>query len=95
MELPCSPDYPTSSVNWYTVRWDGAQFVRQDFFADGNRTAARMSGEGNFSLTVNELRERDANFYCCGNATDQAGYCWFYRTELHVTGAPAVSHWVF
>lgn len=92
VDLPCSPEHPTSSINWYTGHWNGSNFVLNDFSRYGNRTIYNMSGEGNFTLTMNDLRESDANFYCCGNITDKAGYCWSHRTELRVTGTLTVSN---
>ncbi|KAL7405049.1 hypothetical protein ABVT39_023145 [Epinephelus coioides] len=43
-----------------------------------------MSAESNFTLTISDLRESDAKFYCCGNITDNPRRCWIYRTELRV-----------
>ncbi|XP_041790216.1 uncharacterized protein LOC121604706 isoform X2 [Chelmon rostratus] len=85
VDLPCSAEYLTSNMSWYTVHWNISRFVRNDLFGDGNRTTYNISGESNFTLTINDLRESDAGYYCCGTTSDNAGHCWIYRTELYVT----------
>ncbi|XP_049427787.1 uncharacterized protein LOC125885958 isoform X1 [Epinephelus fuscoguttatus] len=87
VDLPCSAEHPTSTMTWHTVHWNESlfrsPFVQNDLL-DGNHTRYNMSAESNFTLTISDLRESDAKFYCCGNITDNPGRCWIYRTELRV-----------
>ncbi|CAI5681157.1 unnamed protein product [Oreochromis niloticus] len=54
-----------------------------------------MSEEKNPTLTINDLRESDANTYCCMKTTDRPGLCWYNGitlqvvTELQVKVIPA------
>nr|XP_024658483.1 sialoadhesin [Maylandia zebra] len=54
-----------------------------------------MSEEKIPTLTINDLRESDANAYCCMKTADSAGNCWLNRitlqvvTELQVKVIPA------
>ncbi|XP_035769565.1 uncharacterized protein LOC118455260 [Neolamprologus brichardi] len=54
-----------------------------------------MSEEKNPTLTINDLRESDANAYCCMKTTDSPQLCWLNRitlqvvTELQVKVIPA------
>ncbi|XP_039469022.1 uncharacterized protein LOC120440473 [Oreochromis aureus] len=43
-----------------------------------------MSEEKNPTLTINDLRESDANTYCCMKTTDSPGHCWLNRISLQV-----------
>ncbi|XP_076741481.1 uncharacterized protein LOC143419088 [Maylandia zebra] len=43
-----------------------------------------MSEEKNPTLAINDLRESDANAYCCMETTDSAGNCWLNRITLQV-----------
>ncbi|XP_025763494.1 sialoadhesin-like [Oreochromis niloticus] len=43
-----------------------------------------MSEEKNNTLTINDLRESDANTYCCMKTTDSPGHCWLNRISLQV-----------
>uniref|UniRef100_A0A8C4DI58 Ig-like domain-containing protein n=2 Tax=Dicentrarchus labrax TaxID=13489 RepID=A0A8C4DI58_DICLA len=84
VDLPCSTEHPSASINLYTVHWDGSTFVVTDLSGDGN-SATYIAGKRKATVTMNDLRESDSNFYCCGNITDKAAHCWSHRVELNVT----------
>ncbi|XP_051240484.1 uncharacterized protein LOC127354555 isoform X2 [Dicentrarchus labrax] len=82
VNLPCSAEHPTSSMKWYTVHWNGS--VQNELSADGNRVMYKPE-ESHPTLTINDLRESDANFYCCRDNTDRPQHCWVYKIQLRVT----------
>ncbi|XP_034756321.1 B-cell receptor CD22-like isoform X1 [Etheostoma cragini] len=84
VDLPCSAQRPTTSMKWYTVHRDRSKTVQKELSADENRVTYNMSAESNFTLTIKDLRESDANVYCCRETTDDPELCWHNRTELHV-----------
>ncbi|XP_071359577.1 B-cell receptor CD22-like [Trachinotus anak] len=71
-------------MKWYTVHWNHSKFVLNELSADGNVTY-NMSAESNFTLTIKDLRESDAKFYCCRETNEDAELCWQNKTELRVT----------
>ncbi|XP_078131266.1 uncharacterized protein LOC144533619 isoform X2 [Sander vitreus] len=84
VDLPCSAQRPTTTMKWYTVHRNGSTFVQKELSADGNHVTYNMSAESNFTLTIKDLRESDANVYCCGETSDNPELCWHNKTELHV-----------
>ncbi|XP_039468884.1 uncharacterized protein LOC120440443 [Oreochromis aureus] len=94
VDLPCSDQHLTSSRKWFTIDWDGYKYLQSELSVDGHRVMY-MSEEKNPTLTINDLRESDANTYCCMKTTDSPGRCWFNRitlqvvTELQVKVIPA------
>ncbi|XP_078131442.1 B-cell receptor CD22-like isoform X2 [Sander vitreus] len=85
VDLPCSAQRPTTTMKWYTVHRNGSTFVQKELSADGNRVTYNMSAESNFTLTIKDLRESDANVYCCRETSDNPELCWHNKIELHVT----------
>ncbi|CAI5681149.1 unnamed protein product [Oreochromis niloticus] len=94
VDLHCSHQHLTSSRKWFTIDWDG-NYVRSELSVNGQRVTYNMSEEKNQTLTINDLRESDANSYCCMKTTDSPGHCWLNRitlqvvTELQVKVIPA------
>ncbi|KAI3352527.1 hypothetical protein L3Q82_005474 [Scortum barcoo] len=82
VDLPCPNTHTASGMEWYTEHWNGVMYVLSEVFADENFTKYRMPEEGNFTLTIKDLRESDEKIYCCGN---KPRYCELLRTKLHVT----------
>ncbi|XP_019216142.1 sialoadhesin isoform X3 [Oreochromis niloticus] len=66
VNLSCSHQHPTSSMNWYSVHRGG---LKIETSADGKYS---MSAESNLTLTVNNLAENDANIYCCREPADKS-----------------------
>uniref|UniRef100_A0A3B4FNI5 Ig-like domain-containing protein n=1 Tax=Pundamilia nyererei TaxID=303518 RepID=A0A3B4FNI5_9CICH len=66
VNLSCSHQHPTSSINWYSVHRGGFKI---DTSADGKYS---MSADSNLTLTVNNLAENDANIYCCREPADKS-----------------------
>ncbi|CAI5681142.1 unnamed protein product [Oreochromis niloticus] len=66
VNLSCSHQHPTSSMNWYSVHRGG---LKIETSADGKYS---MSAESNLTLTVNNLAENDANIYCCRQPADKS-----------------------
>ncbi|XP_027138150.1 uncharacterized protein LOC113746486 isoform X3 [Larimichthys crocea] len=85
VDLPCSAEHPTSNIKWYTVHWNGYNFVLNEVSADGNRVTYNMSEENHTTLTIKDVTESDANVYCCRENTDKPELCGPNRTQLHVT----------
>ncbi|XP_039469163.1 sialoadhesin-like isoform X4 [Oreochromis aureus] len=83
VDLHCSHQHLTSSRKWFTIDWDG-NYVRSELSVDGQRVTYNMSEEKNPTLTINDLRESDANSYCCMKTTDSPGHCWLNRITLQV-----------
>ncbi|XP_062243703.1 uncharacterized protein LOC133953676 [Platichthys flesus] len=69
VDLHCSALRPTSSMKWFTVRGEGNKKVLDQIFADEKRV--NISEESNFTMTINDLRESDKNFYCCSDVNDR------------------------
>lgn len=86
MELPCSAEHPTSSMKWYTVYENNSVYVPNELSADGYNATYKVSEDSNFTLTINNLEESDAKFYCCRENIDEPKLCWLNRTELYVAG---------
>ncbi|KAM7394613.1 hypothetical protein PAMP_021402 [Pampus punctatissimus] len=83
VDLPCSAQHPTSGMKWFTVHWNKSEYFQNELRADGKKY--NMSEESNNTLTIKDLTEKDAKFYCCGETDTNASYlCWHRRTELHV-----------
>ncbi|XP_039857962.1 uncharacterized protein LOC120715097 isoform X2 [Simochromis diagramma] len=95
VDLHCSHQHLTSSRKWFTIDWDGYKYVQSELSVDGQRVTYNMSEEKNPTLTINDLRESDANTYCCMKTAENPGRCWFNRitlqvvTELQVKVIPA------
>ncbi|XP_042083222.1 uncharacterized protein LOC102313810 isoform X2 [Haplochromis burtoni] len=66
LNLSCSHQHPTSSINWYSVHRGGFKIETS---ADGKYS---MSADSNLTLTVNNLAENDANIYCCREPADKS-----------------------
>ncbi|XP_039665654.1 contactin-1-like isoform X1 [Perca fluviatilis] len=85
VDLPCSAHRPTTTMKWYTVHQERSKPVQTELSTDENRVTYNMSAESNFTLTIKDLRESDANDYCCRETTDDPELCWNNKTELHVS----------
>ncbi|KAM7419719.1 hypothetical protein PAMA_016688 [Pampus argenteus] len=70
-----------SGMKWFTVNQNNSKKFYTELPADGKKY--NMSEENNNTLTIKDLTERDAKFYCCSE-TDSPVRCWRRRTELHV-----------
>ncbi|XP_078022879.1 uncharacterized protein LOC144462590 [Epinephelus lanceolatus] len=81
VDLPCSAERPTVSMQWYTVYKNASKNVLNEVPADGNRVMYNTSEESNFTLTIKDLKESDENLYCC---RDDPELCWGNKTELRV-----------
>ena len=84
MDLHCSAQRPTSSMKWFTVRWEGNKKVLDQIFADGKRV--NISEESDFTMTINDLRESDKNTYCCSDVNDKQAKCQGGVIQLLVAG---------
>ncbi|KAE8300515.1 hypothetical protein D5F01_LYC00656 [Larimichthys crocea] len=82
VDLPCSAEHPTSNIKWYTEQ---RNFVLNEVSADGNRVTYNMSEENHTALTIKDVTESDAKFYCCRENTDKPELCGPNRIQLHVT----------
>ncbi|XP_062243693.1 uncharacterized protein LOC133953670 isoform X1 [Platichthys flesus] len=69
VDLHCSAQCPTSSMKWFTVRGEGNKKVPDQIVVDGKHV--NISEESNFTMTINDLRESDTNFYCCSDVNDR------------------------
>ncbi|XP_025763471.1 sialoadhesin [Oreochromis niloticus] len=83
VDLHCSHQHLTSSTKWFTIQWKG-NYVQSELSVDGQRVTYNMSEEKNNTLTINDLRESDANSYCCMKTTDSPQLCWLNRISLQV-----------
>uniref|UniRef100_A0A3Q1CCK1 Ig-like domain-containing protein n=1 Tax=Amphiprion ocellaris TaxID=80972 RepID=A0A3Q1CCK1_AMPOC len=79
VNLTCSAEHPTSDLEWYSGFWDHS---RIEVSADGNRSKYSISEENNFTLTINNLTDTDADIYCCGKPTDKSVNCQINQTIL-------------
>ncbi|XP_040891188.1 uncharacterized protein LOC121180110 isoform X2 [Toxotes jaculatrix] len=84
VDLRCSAEHPTSSMKWYAVHWNDSKHVQKELSAGGKHVTYNMSEDGNFTLTINDLRESDENVYCCQENTDTPENCWYNGTNLQV-----------
>ncbi|XP_044200637.1 uncharacterized protein LOC122976286 [Thunnus albacares] len=71
-------------MKWFTVHRNRSEYVLNELSTDGNRVTYNMSEESNYTLTIKDLRESDAKFYCCSNTTETPELCWHNRTKLRV-----------
>ncbi|XP_039470033.1 uncharacterized protein LOC116311931 isoform X2 [Oreochromis aureus] len=90
VNLPCSDQHPTARNSWYAGYLTISKIL---FTTDETHVKYSMSAESNFTLTINNLTERDASFYCCIKTADtskcqQSGIN-FQVTELQVKVIPA------
>ncbi|XP_063331221.1 uncharacterized protein LOC134628473 [Pelmatolapia mariae] len=90
VNLPCSHQHPTARNSWYT----GHDTVSKIMFSvEETHVKYRMSAGSNFTLTINNLTERDANFYCYIKTADrskcQQSGIHLQVTELQVKVIPA------
>ncbi|XP_039469140.1 sialoadhesin-like [Oreochromis aureus] len=83
VDLHCSHQHLTSSTKWFTIQWKG-NYVQSELSVDGQRVTYNMSEEKNTTLTISDLRESDANAYCCMKTTDSPQLCWLNRISLQV-----------
>ncbi|XP_039469149.1 uncharacterized protein LOC120440536 [Oreochromis aureus] len=83
VDLHCSHQHLTSSTKWFTIQWKG-NYVQSELSVDGQRVTYNMSEEKNQTLTISDLRESDANSYCCMKTTDSPQLCWLNRISLQV-----------
>ncbi|XP_053275775.1 uncharacterized protein LOC128437573 [Pleuronectes platessa] len=72
VDLHCSAQLPTSSMKWFTVRWESNKKV-PDQIVDGKYV--NISEESNFTMTINDLRESDTNTYCCSEVNETQTKC--------------------
>ncbi|TDH15718.1 hypothetical protein EPR50_G00012290 [Perca flavescens] len=72
-------------MRWYTVHRVRSKPVQKELSADEKHVTYNMSAESNFTLTIKDLRESDANDYCCRETTDDPELCWNNKTELQVS----------
>ncbi|XP_042072839.1 uncharacterized protein LOC121811854 [Haplochromis burtoni] len=84
VDLHCSHQHLTSSSKWFTIDWDGYKYVQSELSVDGQRVTYNMPEEKKTTLTIIDLRESDANTYCCMKTTDSPGRCWYKRITLQV-----------
>ncbi|KAK2918647.1 hypothetical protein Q8A73_003018 [Channa argus] len=71
VDLTCSN--PNSATKWYILNKNGSHVVvQEELSANGHRVVCNFSEEGQTTLTINDLRETDANVYCC---TDKPDLC--------------------
>ena len=90
VDLPClAPDH-TSKNKWYTVHWNGSDFVQTELSTEENHVTYNKSEENHPTLTIKDLRETDAKYYCCRENADNPGVCWRHRIQLDVTGTVTV-----
>ncbi|XP_069022928.1 uncharacterized protein [Embiotoca jacksoni] len=59
--------------------------VQNEFPADGQRVTYNTAEENQPNLTINDLRETDASYYCCRRTADQPDRCWLNYIKLLVT----------
>ncbi|XP_071752379.2 uncharacterized protein LOC139909262 [Centroberyx gerrardi] len=85
VDLPCSVTHPTSSKKWYNKHWNGWKYVPREISIGRNRVMYDKSKQSNSTLTINDLRETDANKYCCRDATDNSEWNWSSGINLRVT----------
>lgn len=78
VELRCS-----SSHRWYTVKKNGSVLVQHELAADGSHVTYNLTEENERTVTIKELRESDAAFYCC---TGNQKLCWQNAVQLNVSG---------
>ncbi|KAL3996849.1 dynein assembly factor 5, axonemal [Sarotherodon galilaeus] len=84
VDLHCSHQHLTSSTKWFIVHLNGSKYVQSELSVDGQRVTYNMSEEKNPTLTINDLRESDANTYCCMKTTDSPQLCWLNEITLQV-----------
>ncbi|XP_071386127.1 uncharacterized protein [Centroberyx affinis] len=85
VDLPCSVTHPPLSKKWYNKHWNGQKYVPREISVDRNRVMYDKSKESNSTLTINDLRETDANTYNCRDATDNSEWNWSSGIHLRVT----------
>lgn len=91
VDLPCSAEHPTTTKKWYIIHRNGSGYDQKEVTADRNDTY-NMSDKSNFTLTINDLTESDAKFYCCSDNTNNPKKCWQSAINLQVTGTVAVTY---
>ncbi|XP_067354985.1 uncharacterized protein [Channa argus] len=84
VHFSCSAERPTLKLKWFTVNRNGSKFVMRELFKD-RRPTSHMSEDGDFTLTINDLRQSDAMFYCCSENEDNPEKCWKSATKLQVS----------
>ncbi|KAI3352540.1 hypothetical protein L3Q82_005479 [Scortum barcoo] len=85
VDLPCSAKHHTSSMKWYIEQWNDSEHLLNEIPADEDRVTYNMLEETHFTLTIKDLRESDAEFYCCKETTDNKENCKQNRIRLRVT----------
>ncbi|KAL3996854.1 BarH-like homeobox [Sarotherodon galilaeus] len=81
IDLASSHQHPTARNSWYTGHLTVSKI---ELSTDETHVKYSMSAESNFTLTINNLTERDANFYCCIKTADTSK-CQQSGIDLHVT----------
>ncbi|XP_039858492.1 uncharacterized protein LOC120715510 [Simochromis diagramma] len=81
VDLHCSHQHLTSSSKWFTVHLNGSM---SELSVDGQRVTYNMPEAKIPTLTINDLRESDANAYCCMKTTDRPGLCSLSNITLQV-----------
>ncbi|XP_056228791.1 uncharacterized protein LOC130166951 [Seriola aureovittata] len=84
VDLRCSAGNSTSSNKWYTVEEDGNKYVMTEIPVDGHRVTYNMSDKNQPTLTIKDLRESDAKFYCCSENTGHSYPCWLNKINLQL-----------
>ncbi|KAM8773599.1 uncharacterized protein AB9X84_017298 [Acanthopagrus schlegelii] len=69
VDLPCSAEYPNTTMKWYTVQQIGSTFILKKLPADDSHVKYMLE-ENNFNLTIKDLTESDAKLYCCSSKED-------------------------
>ncbi|KAI3352537.1 hypothetical protein L3Q82_005485 [Scortum barcoo] len=72
-------------MKWYIEQWNDSELLLNEIPADEDRVTYNMLEESNFTLTIKDLRESDAKFYCCKETTDNKENCKKNKIELRVT----------
>ncbi|XP_047434031.1 uncharacterized protein LOC125003847 isoform X1 [Mugil cephalus] len=82
--LSCSGQRHTANKRWYIVNLSGSMYVPTEISTDGNQGKYSVSEESNFTLTINDLKEDDTNYYCC-TETNKLDNCSQNTIYLHVS----------
>ncbi|KAG7239637.1 hypothetical protein INR49_028700 [Caranx melampygus] len=62
----------------------GWKYIMTEVLPDGDRVTYNMSDKNQPTLTIKDLRESDAQQYCCVKNTDKPNSCWLSVKQLHV-----------
>ncbi|XP_041839366.1 uncharacterized protein LOC121638579 isoform X2 [Melanotaenia boesemani] len=81
VNLTCLAEH-TAKRSWYVS--NGSIIDLNEFSANGNDAAYKLSEDDNFTLTITKVRESDENTYCCRKTTDKTDFCWNSAIKLRV-----------